>query len=305
MPLIPVLGSAAVVASLPLLWWAVSGARTSAAAARNLAAGQAPFGDLRKALLAHPASDRAVGPAIDRLARHARRLTPNVMLERLERRILLAGVPEAWPVERVLAVKLLLGATGGAAGVVWLLGGPGVWRLVVAAVIAAFGWFLPDLLLVNAAEHRQLAIQQALPDTLDQMTISVEAGLAFEAAMARASRAGHGPLNEELRRTMQDVQVGMSRPDALRGLAERTNVDELRHFVLAVIQAETYGVPVARVLRIQSAELRVKRRQRAEERAMKLPVKILFPLLMCIMPTIFLVLLGPAVLRIVDTLGNR
>jgi tight adherence protein C len=97
----------------------------------------------------------------------------------------------------------------------------------------------------------------------------------------------------------------MSRAEALKGLVDRTEVEELRHFVLAVLQAETYGVPVARVLRIQATELRVKRRQRAEENAMKLPVKILFPLLLCIMPTIFLVLLGPAVIRIVDTLGNR
>jgi tight adherence protein C len=305
MPLVPLLGAIAVISALPLLWWGVSGSRTSAAAARNLAAGQGAFTDLRRAVLAHSAQDRAVGPAVDRLAQRARRLTPNGMLEHLERRILLAGVPEAWPIERVLATKLLLGGLGGAAGVLWLLDAPGLWRAVVAVAGAAFAWFLPDLLLYNAAEHRQLEIQLALPDTLDQMTISVEAGLAFEAAMARAGRAGDGALNRELQRTMQDVQVGMSRSDALKGLVERTEVDELRHFVMAVIQAETYGVPVARVLRIQASELRIKRRQRAEESAMKLPVKILFPLLLCIMPTIFMVLLGPAVIRIVDTLGNR
>jgi tight adherence protein C len=303
MPVIPLFGAVAVIASFPLLWWAVSGNRTGGSAARNLLVGRE--GDLRQALLAHSATDRTVGPAIDRLARRARRLTPSGMVSNLERRILLAGVPEAWPIERVLALKLLLGVIAAGMSSLWLISGPGIWRLVIGAGATALGWFLPDLLLYNAAEHRQIEIQRALPDTLDQMTISVEAGLAFEAAMARAARSGDGALNRELQRTIQDVQVGLSRADALRALADRTQVDELRHFVLAVIQAETYGVPVARVLRIQANEQRVKRRQRAEESAMKLPVKILFPLLVCIMPTIFMVLLGPAVIRIVDTLGNR
>ena len=304
MALIPLFGAVAVVASLPLLWWALSGTRPNAAATRNLSAGAEGITDLRQAVLARSAQDRAVNPAIDRLARRARRLTPKAMLERLERRVLLAGVPEAWPMERVLATKLLLGGLGAALSALWFMGAPAPWRLVCAVCATAFAWFLPDLLLYNAAEHRQIAIQRALPDTLDQMTVSVEAGLAFEAAMARASRSGNGPLNQELMRTMQDVQVGMSRTEALRGLIDRTEVENLRHFVLAVIQAESYGVPIARVLRIQASEMRVKRRQQAEEAAMKLPVKILFPLLLCIMPTIFLILLGPAVIRIADTLGN-
>jgi tight adherence protein C len=163
-------------------------------------------------VLAHSAQDRAVGPAVDRLAQRARRLTPNAMLEHLERRILLAGAPETWPMERVLAVKLLLGGLGGAVSVLWLLDSPGVWRLLIGVAGTAFAWFLPDLLLTNAAEHRQIEIQQALPDTLDQMTISVEAGLAFEAAMARAARSGEGPLNQELRRTMQDVRSACPAP---------------------------------------------------------------------------------------------
>jgi tight adherence protein C len=305
MSLLPIFGALSVVAAIPLLWWSVSGARTSSAAARNLTAGRAPVTDLRRSLLERSAAERATGPAIDRLAQRARRMTPDAMLENLERRILLAGVPGAWPMERVLAAKLLLGGVAAAVCTVWFLGGPGAARLAVGAAVVAFGWFLPDLLLFNAAEHRQIAIRQALPDTIDQMTISVEAGLAFDAAMARAGRSGTGPLNVELQRTMQDVSVGMSRSDALKALVERTQVDDLRHFVLAVQQADTYGVPIARVLRIQASEMRVKRRQNAEERAMKLPVKILFPLLTCILPTMFLVLLGPAVIRIWDTLGNR
>lgn len=305
MPLIPVLGAAAVAAALPLLWWAVTGARTSAVATRNLSVGLAASTDMRQAVLAHSAQDRAVGPAIDRLARQARRLTPNGMFESLERRVLLAGVPEAWPMPRVLATKLLLGGLGVALGALWFLDAPGIGRLLLALAAAAFAWFVPDIVLYNAAQKRQLEIRQALPDTLDQMTISVEAGLAFDSAMARAGRSADGPLNRELLRTMQDVQAGLSRREALKSLVERTGVEELRHFVLAVIQAESFGVPVARVLRVQAGELRVKRRQQAEEKAMKMPVKIIFPLVVFILPVIFIVLLGPAAIRISETLGSR
>ena len=164
------------------------------------------------------------------------------------------------------------------------------------------GYLLPDLLLSNAATNRQKRIRLELPDTLDQMTIGVEAGLGFEAAMARAGRSGDGPLAEELVRTLQEVQAGMSRADAMRGLAERNDVAELRQFVLAVRQAETYGIPIAQVLRAQAAELRVKRRQRAEEQAMKLPVKVIFPLVLCILPAIFVVVLGPAAIRVADNI---
>lgn len=303
MSLVVVFGALAVVAALPLLWWAISGATTtSAAVSRNLTAGTAIQTDYRQVLLAHSARDRAVAPAADRLAERARRLTPNGVLENLERRILLAGVPGSWPLERLLVAKLVAGAAAAGVGVLWFLGAPGVLRLLVATGGAAFGYFLPDILLYNAAQKRQLAMRRELADTLDQMTISVEAGLAFDAAMARAARSGEGPLHRELGRTMQDVQAGMTRSEALKALVARTEVDDLRHFVLAVVQAEAYGVPIARVLRVQASEMRIKRRQRAEETAMKLPVKILFPMILFIFPVIFIVLLGPAAIRIGQTL---
>jgi tight adherence protein C len=305
MSLILVLGAATVVAAVPLFWWAVTGERTSSIATRNLAAGFNGGGDMRQALLAHSAHDRAISPAMDWLARQARRLTPSGMLESLERRVLLAGGPEAWPIARVLGVKLLLGLFGAGLSFLWFVSGPSGGRVVLGAAGTLFAWFVPDILLYNAAEKRQLVIRKALPDTLDQMTISVEAGLAFDGAMARAGRSGVGPLNRELLRTMQDIQAGLSRKEALKGLTERTNVDELRSFVHAVSQADSLGVPIARVLRLQANEQRVKRRQRAEESAMKLPVKIIFPLIMCILPVIFILLMGPAAIRIVDTFSNR
>jgi len=299
-----ILGSAAVAATVPLLWWALSGERAPAGVARNLTSGLGGPVDVRSELLARSAADRALAPAVERWAARVRRVTPVGRIEALERRILLAGTPRSWTIERVLAAKLLLGLLGLGLGVLRFLGAPGALSLAMAIGAPVVGWFAPDGLLGGRADRRQTAIRRSLPDTLDQVTISVEAGLGFEAALARAGRSGKGPLAEEVLRTLQDVQAGMSRAQALHRLVERTDVDELRSFVQAVSQAESYGVPIAQVLRVQSRELRVKRRQQAEERAQKLPVKILFPLVLCILPTMFIVLLGPAAIRITDTLGG-
>ena len=303
MTFLAILGSAAVAATVPLLWWALSGERAPAGVARNLTSGLGGPVDVRSHLLARSAADRALGPAVERWASRVRRVTPVGRIEALERRILLAGTPRSWTIERVLAAKLLLALLGLGFGVLRLVGAPGALSLLFAIGLPVIGWFAPDGLLSGRADRRQTAIRRSLPDTLDQVTISVEAGLGFEAAVARAGRSGSGPLAEELLRTLQDVQAGMSRSQALHRLVERTDVEELRSFVLAVRQAESYGVPIAHVLRVQSVELRTKRRQQAEERAAKMPVKILFPVVLCILPTIFIVLLGPAVIRIADTLG--
>lgn len=291
------LGAGAAAMSVPVLWWAVSGDRTAVAGSR-LRAGVGATVDMRQAVLRHGASERAVQPLVERLARRARRLTPQGRLEALERRVLLAGAPAAWPMERVLAGKLLLGGAGFVFGLFRCLAGFSPASILVLTSASALGYFGPDLALRNRAEKRQKQIGLELPDTLDQITISVEAGLGFEAAMARAGRSGKGPLAQELQRTLQDTQAGMSRLQALKRLVDRTDVAELRHFVLALLQADSYGVPIAQVLRVQSSELRVKRRQRAEERAMKLPVKVIFPLILCILPAMFIVIIGPAVIRI-------
>jgi tight adherence protein C len=304
MTVVAILGSAAVAATLPLLWWALSGERAPAGVARNLTSGLTGPVDVRTELLARSAADRALGPAVERWAARVRRVTPVGRIEALERRILLAGTPRSWTLERVLAAKLVLALLGLVFGLLRLLGAPGLLSMVMAVGAPVIGWFAPDGLLGGRADRRQKAIRQALPDTLDQVTISVEAGLGFEAALARTARSGEGPLAEELLRTLQDVQAGMSRAEAMKRLVDRTDVDELRHFVLAILQAESYGVPIAQVLRVQSHELRVKRRQQAEERAQKLPVKILFPVVLCILPTMFIVLLGPAAIRVANTLGG-
>jgi len=175
----------------------------------------------------------------------------------------------------------------------------------VAGLLGIFGYLLPDIILRSRAEERQVAMRRALPDTLDLLSISVEAGLGFDAAMARVAREVHGPLGQELNRVLQEMQLGTARAEAFRELAERSGTPELKSFVLAMVQADVFGIPVAKVLQVQAREMRIKRRQAAEERAQKLPVKILFPLLFCIFPVIFVVLLGPAAIRIYQSLINH
>ncbi|UKA62138.1 type II secretion system F family protein [Arthrobacter sp. FW306-04-A] len=225
------------------------------------------------------------------------RLTPGSYVQKLDRLLSLAGRPPSLPLGRVLAAKPLLGLCGALLGLfISANSSSGIIKLVGIFVVL-LGYFIPDLMLYSKGQERQKAMQLELANTMDQMLISVEAGLGFEGAMARAGENGKGPLAEELVRTLQDMQVGRSRRESYLALAERTNVPELRSFVQAVIQADTYGIAISRVLRVQAKVMRVKRRQRAEEKAMKLPVMILFPLLFFIFPVLFIAILGPAVIN--------
>jgi tight adherence protein C len=303
MPVLVIVAAAAVAASIPLLWWSVSGARagTGALVGRDVLLGGREALDLRAADLQRSAHERAVVPTLAALTRVARRLTPVGWLEALDRRLTLAGRPPSWTLERILAAKFVGGLVGAGVGFIFFANRPSVLWLLGWLALAALGYFTPDLLLHSRGQERQQAIGRALPDTLDQMTISVEAGLGFDMAMARAARTGDGPLADELVRVLQEVQLGVARSKALRNLAERTDQDDLRRFVLAVVQADGYGIPIADVLRVQAAEQRVARRQRAEEHAMKIPVKIAFPLIVCIMPTLFIIILGPAAIQLART----
>lgn len=302
MPIMIILAAVAVSCSVPLLWWSLAGNQTSGRSARD----NLGLTDLRDAVLSRSASERALRPLGQMVARKARRLTPTGRIAALDHKRLLAGQPSDWPLERILVAKLALGFAGLTVGYMLFSGHRTVMWFVFLVAVAALGYFVPDLLLLSRAQERQAEIQRELPDTLDQMTIAVEAGLGFDSAMARSARTGTGPLAQEFTRTLQEVQLGVSRSQALRHLMDRTDVADLRHFVLALLQAENYGIPVADVLRTQAAELRVKRRQRAEEHAMKIPVKIVFPLVLCILPALFVVVIGPAAIRIYDALvgGN-
>lgn len=250
--------------------------------------------------LDRPFIDRVVGPATDRLARFARRFSPADVADRIRRRLDLAGNPPGWDVDRILAFRSLGLFSGAAivAAIALILGAPLPQLIVLAIVAPLVGWFMPSLLLYNSGQKRSAQIRRELPDALDLLTISVEAGLAFNAALAEVARKTQGPVAEEFFRVLQEMQIGRGRSDAMRGLGERTDVPELRGFVGAMVQADAFGIPISNVLRVQSREMRVKRRQHAEEIAQRVPVKILFPLVFFILPSLFIVILGPAVVQI-------
>ena len=230
----------------------------------------------------------------------ARKLTPGSYEAKLDQWLALAGRPQSMPLTKLIAIKPILAASGALVGVLLIASGPSPVSIGFGLFLTAFLYFIPDLLVYNTGLKRQEAIQLEFPNTLDQMLISVEAGLGFEGAVERVSTYGAGPLAHELMRTLQDIQVGRPRQEAYEALAERCTVPDVRSFVLAVIQADKYGIGIANVLRAQAKQARVKRRQNAEERAMKLPVKVLFPLLFCIFPVLFIVLLGPAAIKIIQ-----
>jgi tight adherence protein C len=172
---------------------------------------------------------------------------------------------------------------------------------VLTVAASLLGYYAIDLWLYQKAHDRKAAIQLELADSIDLLTISVEAGLGFDAALAHVARNTGGPLSEEFARVLQEMQIGMARSEALRALGERSDVAELRGFTTAMVQADAFGIPVGKVLRVQSQELRVKRRQVAEEKAQKVPVKILFPLIFFILPTLFIVVMGPAVISMLGS----
>lgn len=230
----------------------------------------------------------------------SKRVMPRGYEAWLDKQLSGAGRPKQWPLARIIMVKPMLAFAGALLGLLIFMGAPSGGRFVLAVFIVALAYFIPDLLLRNFAQKRREAIRLELPNALDQMLISVQAGLGFETAMGRAGENGRGPLADELIRTLQDIQVGRSRKEAYLALSERVDVPAVRTFVRAVVQADTYGIAIAGVLKTQAKDMRIKRRQMAEEHAMKMPVKMLFPLIFFILPTLFIVLLGPAVLQIMS-----
>ena len=264
--------------------------------------------DVRKRELATPFYQRVLLPTLKGAGSVSRKFTPGTVTERLAKELVYAGSPVGWDAERVLAMKML--------GVVFLgpgffllahsLGGLTILRSVIVGGLGAFvGWYAPEWVLRSKSGARQKSIQRALPDALDLLSITVEAGLGFDAAVARVARQAGGPLGEEFHRVLQEMQIGKTRADALRDLGERTNISELKAFVLAMIQADIFGISIAKVLQVQAREMRIKRRQRAEEQAQKVPVKIVFPLILCIFPSLFIVLLGPAVITIYQNIISK
>jgi tight adherence protein C len=228
------------------------------------------------------------------------RMTPKGYAGWLDKLLAKAGRPAGMPLDRLLIAKPALALVAAFVSMLFLAKSPSGILLLLVLLLPVLAYFVPDILIHGRGAERQKAIEMELPNTLDQMLISVEAGLGFEAAMARAGQNGKGPLAQELVRTLQDMQVGRSRKDSYLAMAERSDVPDLRSFVRSVVQADTYGIALAGVLRTQAKQMRVKRRQRAEEKAMKLPVKVLFPLMFCILPVLFIVVIGPAAINVMN-----
>lgn len=295
MPIIVWVGALALSASLPVAWWALSGDRQmSRRVSENLGEYQPT---MRQAVLERSATERFLLPLIRAVGSRVMRYTPIGWLDAKANLLARAGWTGRLTPEQVLGAKLLIPLVLGGLLAPRLMNDISIRSLLlwVALVVAAF--FLPDLLIRAKADRRAEEITLMLPDLLDQLTISVEAGLGFEAALDRIVRSEDHALAQEFGRMLQDVRLGTSRREALEAMATRSQVDDLRTVMLTLRQAEMLGVPLAATLRSVSAEMREKRRFRAEERANQLPVKIIFPLGLCILPALFIVILGPGVVR--------
>ena len=256
---------------------------------------------LREERLKKPLSERAFAPIVLGTGRFVARFTPIGWIKRTQRRLVLAGSPgsldaNAWIVIKIFGLIIML--------VVWFFFRQGLelqQQGLSLVLLSVLGYFGPDVYLNRRIEERRDSMRKDLPDMLDLLVISVEAGLGFDAALARVVGTVPGPLSEEFFRMLQETRVGVARRDAMRHLGDRSDVEELRSFLLAMMQAEAFGVAVARVLRVQAEEMRVARRQRAQEKAFAAPVKLVFPLVFCIFPSLFIVLLGPAAIQIYNT----
>ena len=251
--------------------------------------------------------ERVLVPMMDRFVGLGRRLTPADHNHRIQQKLERAGNPSGWTVDRVTALKVIgLGGMLAVSVLFTIVVGTGLGLslvLIVAGTVA--GYFAPNIYLYNAGAKRAAAMRKTFPDALDLLTISVEAGLGFDAALAHVAKNIEGPLADEFARVLQEMQIGHGRAGALRALGDRTTLEEMRGFVSAMVQADAFGIPIGKVLRVQSSEIRVKRRQRAEEQAQKLPVKILFPLVFFILPCLFIVVLGPAAISIMGMFSGE
>lgn len=256
--------------------------------------------DLRQEELKGSMLDRVFMPAAKGMGRGLIRLTPLDLNARINELLVMAGNPPGWDAERVVALKIIGGVAGAVLGsmLMTMVPLPALVKLLMVAVFVLLGYTIPSAQVRAMANKRQKGIQRQLSDVMDLLTISVEAGLGLDAAVAQVVKNVPGPLSEELSRLSQEIQIGVSRSDAFRHMGDRTSVPELKGFVLAMIQADLFGVSIANVLRAQARELRLKRRQRAEEIAQKIPVKLLFPMIFLVLPATFIVVLGPGAIKI-------
>jgi len=247
--------------------------------------------------------ERVLDPLYQRATKLGRRITGADAADRIRHKLDLAGNPPGWTVDRVGAGKIVGAVAGfGISVLVALVMGVGFTVLIVIVAGGTLAGFMgPNFYLYQLAYNRSELMQRELPDAIDLLTISVESGLGFDAALQQVARNTDGPLAGEFQRALQEMQLGQGRSDALRAMGERNTMPDLRSFVSAMVQADAFGIPVGQVLRVQASEIRVKRRQWAEEKAQKVPVKITVPLIFCILPCLFIAVLGPAAISIMNS----
>ena len=259
--------------------------------------------NVRDQELLKPMSDRTVKPFMDRATELGRRFTPDGYTDKIRAKFIASGNNSADAVDRFIAMKVI--AVALVPLVLLFLFGvahmKGMMGIVAAGLLSAVLILGPDAIINRRVAERQHDIKVKLPDVLDLLVISVEAGLGFEQALDRVVSAVPGPLTQEFSRMLGEVRAGASRANAMRAMEKRTDVPELRSFVLAILQADTFGVSIGRVLRAQADEMRIKRRQMAQEKAQKAPVKMLIPMVFCVFPALFVVVIGPAIINITNS----
>jgi tight adherence protein C len=308
MPIVAIIIAAAAAGAILLIAMGLAGnSSVDPVQARLTQLGTMQAKNLEELELQQPFIERTLRPLASRLSGSMSRVASSSFQEKAEKRLALAGNPGNLRVADWLGIKAV-GAVVGAVlflflfGVVGVLGLPPVLRILMGAIGLMFGYTIPEFWLGGRVKKRQHLILLQIPDALDLLTISVRAGLGFDAALGKVVEKLEGPLTDEFRRALAEVRVGKTRREALRDIVPRTEVAPLTNFIGAIIQAEQLGVSISKVLQVQSEQLRIERRQRAEEMAAKAPIKMLFPLVGCIFPSLFIIILGPAIILIMQNL---
>jgi tight adherence protein C len=307
MPLAIIIAGVAAFAILLVFLGLAGSAPVDPVQARLTQLGTMQAKNLEELELQQPFLERTLRPLADRLSGFVARVTSQSFTQQTEKRLALAGHPGNLQVGDWLGIKAIGAVVGGILFFVLffllhVLNFPPLIGLLMSGVGLLFGYTIPEFWLGGRVRRRQHDILLMIPDALDLLTISVRAGLGFDGALGKVVEKLKGPLTDEFRRALAEIRVGKSRRDALRDIIPRTEVPALTNFIGAIIQAEQLGVSISKVLQVQSEQLRIERRQRAEEMAAKAPIKMLFPLVGCIFPSLFIVILGPALILIIQNL---
>ena len=308
MPLAIIIAGVAAFAILLVFLGLAGSAPVDPVQARLTQLGTMQAKNLEELELQQPFLERTLRPLAERLSGFVSRVTSQSFTQQTEKRLALAGHPGNLQVGDWLGIKAIGAVVGGVLFfflffLLHVLSFPPLIGLLMAGVGLLFGYTIPEFWLGGRVRRRQHDILLQIPDALDLLTISVRAGLGFDGALGKVVEKLKGPLTDEFRRALAEIRVGKARRDALRDIIPRTEVPALTNFIGAIIQAEQLGVSISKVLQVQSEQLRIERRQRAEEQAAKAPIKMLFPLVGCIFPSLFIVILGPAIILIIQNLA--